>query len=1124
MGFCGEFANGTCFVANTLIQTKDGLKAIEKIQVGDVVRSWNENTNQFENKRVTETFVHEVPQLFFLELDGEEEIHVTWNHPFRRRTTSAGNVTSTETVPPFEPRGIQRTVSTHEHTLQPRTASSLVGSPDTKEGIVLAFDEKEAPHLTPNQLAPNVSKFLTSIHYSAANTVSESEWAKVEDLKLNDEVLKSDGSWGRVTGIYYYNTEPTKVYNLEVEDNHTYIVGGKESASNAGYVVHNYSKEHEAMFSKVRSVSKDMFDVAKQLAGLEGGTGNEVYQRAVKLDGEVKATNALRDVLKTESNALVVKREAAQAGLELVNVRNSEFLKAIRDPKSDNIPGIAELRKQLKGVNPERGFSQSEMKSVSGWMSSNGLGQGLGKTNLGFGGGVSGGADSRMKGYIVSTALSIASSEEHGRLTSSLKDSNEKLAQHKIKEDNIGRQLLERSNAAKADLVKLVQERHGNDPKYAEVLVEHGLVKRDSFEPNEHKVTYDEKLKSMGDKIKPDTQKKLAEYDRKITDLRVSQNKHEAESYAQWNKDHPNESYKRTPEMEKRRNDMIAMQGNLEKERATIINREVAPFTKENELHRLEKLSDANGLSEKQKTELTNLRNEKKAHESQVAALLDRDPSAIEKNLDKLLGKPEPPKDFKAVVKEADTRKSYDKYMGLSQEQINERSQTMAKEYEARDKTEIAWKKSNTSMSAAESDLKRIDANLSKLNTKSADYETKKTSLEEQRKTAQEKVSNIARDHKEYEEQKNKAFETVNKREERESKELITKLGNQNLDKIEKDIAAKKKELAEVFLNDSKNPDKKVKELTKEITKLNTQKDELNEKMAVAIKAIDDRNKSSDIVIGTLPNDLLPDHLAKFMDPVQRKMEWVEKNLAYIKDELYAGENVEYTVSGSQAILEEGVINLGTAHSNQFVDYGATVKIISDSDKSMFGNSNGLDYNEKTGKYEYVQSGRNTCQSYSFLEQLLYIGVLFRDSGRSPIHELAKLQYNLGLTAEMSTNTAAAYTKLLEPHGMKTVTLGDGDHGVAENFANIKAALKRGEIVNAGMYIDGPVNGEHRAGYDKDFNKLKPSKGHRVDIIGFDDKRGEWIVNDSARPNQMIRYKYNDYELGHRWSMVIRKK
>ncbi|WP_000292331.1 polymorphic toxin-type HINT domain-containing protein, partial [Leptospira interrogans] len=67
----GVFHLDTCMRGNTLIQTKDGLKAIEKIQIGDVVRSWNENTNTFENKRVTETFVHEVPQLFFLELDGE---------------------------------------------------------------------------------------------------------------------------------------------------------------------------------------------------------------------------------------------------------------------------------------------------------------------------------------------------------------------------------------------------------------------------------------------------------------------------------------------------------------------------------------------------------------------------------------------------------------------------------------------------------------------------------------------------------------------------------------------------------------------------------------------------------------------------------------------------------------------------------------------------------------------------------------------------------------------------------------------------------------------------------------------------------------------------------------------
>ncbi|MCL8312919.1 hypothetical protein M9Y90_20055, partial [Leptospira interrogans] len=73
---------------------------------------------------------------------------------------------------------------------------------------------------------------------------------------------------------------------------------------------------------------------------------------------------------------------------------------------------------------------------------------------------------------------------------------------------------------------------------------------------------------------------------------------------------------------------------NLEKERATIINREVAPFKNEKELHRLEKLADASALSEKQKTELTGLRNEKKTHESQVAALLDKDNAKLHSALE----------------------------------------------------------------------------------------------------------------------------------------------------------------------------------------------------------------------------------------------------------------------------------------------------------------------------------------------------------------------------------------------------------------------------------------------------------------------------------------------------------
>ncbi|WP_423201987.1 polymorphic toxin-type HINT domain-containing protein [Leptospira noguchii] len=585
---------------------------IEEIKIGDVVQSWNENTNLFENKRVTQTFVHEVPQLFFLELDGEEEIHVTWNHPFRRKITD-----KREEISPFDLRGVNRDIATHEHVMQPSVGITLEkrDAEGTSQQTLTANNSKSS-HLT-TKSAQTLTSSLTT----------RSEWVKVEDLKLRDQVLRSDGSWGTVTGIYYYNTEPTKVYNLEVEDNHTYIVGG--DTLGIGYVVHNYSKEHEAVFGQIKKLSNDVYKVAKEFAGLEGGTGNEVYQRAVILQQEVKSTNALRESLKTESNALNLEKNKAEAGLELNKRRNSDFLAAIHNPDSNDLPGISELRKQLKNVDPVKGFTKEQMKTVSSWVNTNGLRMIGIQTGAGMGG-------SPIKAYIAGTASHITGIEEHGKLTNVIKDTNEKIAQHKIKEDNIGKQMIERSERAKADLVKYVQEKHGNDPRYAEVLVEHGLVKKDAFNQNESKVTYDEKMKALGDKIPAGTKKRLDEFTTKIADIRVKQNQLEAASYTQWNKEHPNEPYKRTPDLERRRNDMISQQKTLEKERATIINREVAPFSKEPELHRLEKLGESNSLNEKQKIELTQLRNEKKTHETQVAALFDKDNAKLHSSLENI--------------------------------------------------------------------------------------------------------------------------------------------------------------------------------------------------------------------------------------------------------------------------------------------------------------------------------------------------------------------------------------------------------------------------------------------------------------------------------------------------------
>ncbi|WP_431844729.1 hypothetical protein [Leptospira noguchii] len=80
---------------------------------------------------------------------------------------------------------------------------------------------------------------------------------------------------------------------------------------------------------------------------------------------------------------------------------------------------------------------------------------------------------------------------------------------------------------------------------------------------------------------------------------------------------------------------MISQQKTLEKERATIINREVAPFSKEPELHRLEKLGNQNSLNEKRQDRANStLGMRRKTHETQVAALFDKDNAKLHSSLE----------------------------------------------------------------------------------------------------------------------------------------------------------------------------------------------------------------------------------------------------------------------------------------------------------------------------------------------------------------------------------------------------------------------------------------------------------------------------------------------------------
>lgn len=76
-GAIGEAISGGlnskfCFVAGTLVMTKQGLKAIEEIQIGDQVLSYNDNLEIFEYKDVVEVYRNETTELCHINTENEE--------------------------------------------------------------------------------------------------------------------------------------------------------------------------------------------------------------------------------------------------------------------------------------------------------------------------------------------------------------------------------------------------------------------------------------------------------------------------------------------------------------------------------------------------------------------------------------------------------------------------------------------------------------------------------------------------------------------------------------------------------------------------------------------------------------------------------------------------------------------------------------------------------------------------------------------------------------------------------------------------------------------------------------------------------------------------------------------
>jgi hypothetical protein len=78
-----EFRVKVCFVAGTKVHSKDGLKNIEEIQIGDIVLSKSDVTGEVSYRQVVNTFIRQADAIYKVAFADGTVLETTWNHPFR---------------------------------------------------------------------------------------------------------------------------------------------------------------------------------------------------------------------------------------------------------------------------------------------------------------------------------------------------------------------------------------------------------------------------------------------------------------------------------------------------------------------------------------------------------------------------------------------------------------------------------------------------------------------------------------------------------------------------------------------------------------------------------------------------------------------------------------------------------------------------------------------------------------------------------------------------------------------------------------------------------------------------------------------------------------------------------
>ena len=231
---------GGCFVSRTLVHTKGGLRSIEQIRVGDYVLSKPENgQGEACYRRVVNTFEYDEREVWyfaFAPLEHDEKttgkvefLYVTPGHPFWVK-----GLRYTDTIEPFsgwvgaealrndyaEASGFALFELADGRTAIFRDAGAILKTGNPAIGLV---------HGNSFQYGTGIGIDFSK-HYPEPLYNDKGRFKELEMDLPEDENYGQPGAIETVIGRYYPSLR--KVYNLEVEDNHTYFV------SNAGVLVH----------------------------------------------------------------------------------------------------------------------------------------------------------------------------------------------------------------------------------------------------------------------------------------------------------------------------------------------------------------------------------------------------------------------------------------------------------------------------------------------------------------------------------------------------------------------------------------------------------------------------------------------------------------------------------------------------------------------------------------------------------------------------------------------------------------------------------------------------------------------------------------------------------------------